>query len=181
MAMDAEIRELPCKLSDADLLLRGDAMANCELAIDKLKDKRAKLSKRISEKRKERFDLAEVIERGEEVRDVRCAWIDDFTHATRTLVRQDTGEEIEQVTMTAEDRQLAMIADEQRPPGSDETIDLDDVPDDDGDPDDLDDDADLDDDDGDDGDPLDEVGQTAEPERQQVKGKARGRQPHASA
>lgn len=177
MASDVEIRELPCKLTAADLLLRGDELAACELAIASINEKRAKLSKRAGDKRKECFDLAAVIDRGEEVRDVRCVWIDDFTHATRTLVRQDTGEAIAQVTMTAEDRQLAMIADEQRPPGNNETIDLDDVPDDDGDPDDDEpDDADLDDD----ADP-DDVAEAPEPEQQQAKGKARGRQPHASA
>lgn len=173
MASDVEMRELPCALTEAELLARGDAMADCELVIDKLKEKRTKLTKKIGEKRKERFELGTVIDRGEETRDVRCVWIDDFTHNLKRLIRQDTGDEVEQVTMTAEDRQLAMDEPGDEPaakqPGE-ETIDLDDVPDD---------DADPDDDEG----LEDEGDDTPEPDDEEppAKTKARGRQPQPQA
>jgi hypothetical protein len=166
MASDVEMRELPCKLTEAELLQRGDAMADAELAIDKLKDKRTKITKKIGEKRKERFELGVVIDRGEEARDVRCVWIEDFTHNCKRLVRQDTGDTVEEATMTAEDRQLAM--EEPGQPGEDETIDLDDVPDDDVDPDDLDDEG------------LDDEGDDT-PEPEQPTTKTRGRQPQPQA
>jgi hypothetical protein len=138
MASNIVIRELACKLTADELLQRGDAMADCELVIDKLKDKRGKLSKKIGEKRKERFDLAEMIERGEETREVNCEWREDFAKNVKRLIRRDTGNEVEHVTMTAEERQLSMEA----PAPGDETINLDDVPDDDDDED-TDDDSDA--------------------------------------
>lgn len=173
MASEIEMRELPCELTEAELLQRGDAMAECEMAIDKLKDKRGKLSKKIGEKRKERFELAEVIERGEEPRDIQCKWIEDFTHNLKRLIRQDTGEEVEQLTMTAAERQLSMEA---PAPGGEETIDLDDVPDDDVDPDEDElggDDMPLDDDE----DPVPEPA----PEPRKTKARARARQPQPNA
>lgn len=133
-------RELACKLTADELLQRGDAMANCEMVIDKLKDKRGKLSKKIGEQRKLRFELAEVIERGEETREVSCEWREDFAKNVKRLIRRDTGEEVEHVTMTAEERQLMI---ESPVPGRDDTIDLDDVPDDDDDDEDPDDDSDA--------------------------------------
>jgi chromosome segregation ATPase len=169
---DTETRELPCELTDAELLQRGDAMAECEMAIDKLKDKRSKLSKKIGEKRKERFELAEVIESGEEPRDVQCKWIEDFTHNLKRLIRQDTGKEVEQATMSAAERQLSMEA---PGPDPDETIDLDDVPDDDADPDD---DSDAEDD-------AREIDNQREPvpaaEPRKSKARARARQPQPNA
>jgi hypothetical protein len=141
MASNIVIRELACKLTADELLQRGDAMADCEMAIDKLKDKRGKLSKKIGEKRKERFDLAEMIERGEETREVSCEWREDFAKNVKRLIRRDTGGEVEQVTMTAAERQMMI---ESPVPGRDDTIDLDDVPDDDDDDDeDPDDDSDA--------------------------------------
>jgi hypothetical protein len=169
---DIEVRELPCELTEAELLQHGDAMAECEMCVDKLKDKRSKISKKIGEKRKERFEHAEVIERGEEQREVRCVWIEDFTHNVKRLIRQDTGEEVEQATMTAAERQLSM---ETPAPDSEETIDLDDVPDDDVDPDD---DSEAEDDER-------EIDDQREPvpavEPRKTKARARGRQPQANA
>lgn len=169
---DIEVRELPCELTEAELLQHGDAMAECEMCVDKLKDKRSKISKKIGEKRKERFEHAEVIERGEEQREVRCVWIEDFTHNVKRLIRQDTGEEVEQATMTAAERQLSM---ETPAPDSEETIDLDDVPDDDADPDDEleHDDMPLDDDEG--------PGPEPAPEPRKTKARARARQPQPNA
>jgi hypothetical protein len=168
---DIEVRELPCELTEAELLQRGDAMAECEMCVDKLKDKRSKISKKIGEKRKERFELAEVIERGEEQREVRCVWIEDFTHNVKRLIRQDTGEEVEQTTMTAAERQLSMEA---PAPGADETIDLDDVPDDDVDPDD---DSDAEDDEREIDDQREPV-PAVEPRKTKARARARQSQPN---
>jgi len=168
MASNIVIRELACKLTADELLQRGDAMAECEMAIDKLKDKRGKLSKKIGEKRKERFDLAEMIERGEETREVNCEWREDFAKNVKRLIRRDTGDEVEQVTMTAAERQLMI---ESPSPGRDETIDIDDVPDD-------------DDDDGDEPEDEEEVELRAtddDPEPERRKPRARSRQPQPNA
>lgn len=167
MASNIVIRELACKLTADELLQRGDAMADCEMVIDKLKDKRSKLSKKIGEKRKERFDLAEMIERGEETREVNCEWREDFAKNVKRLIRRDTGGEVEQVTMTAAERQLMIEA---PAPGRDDTIDLDDVPDD---------DDDLDDEDDDGGDvPGTELPEPA-PAPRKPRGRPRQQQPSA--
>lgn len=168
MASNIVIRELPCALTADELLQRGDAMADCEMAIDKLKDKRSKLSKKIGEKRKERFELAEMIDRGEEVREVSCEWHEDFAKNVRRLMRMDTGGEVEQVTMTAAERQLMI---ESPAPGGDERIDLDDVPDDDDDDDEQDDELGGEDDDAPESEPT--------PAPRKPRGRSRQTQPSA--
>lgn len=168
MASDIVTRELACVLSETEVRLLGERLAQRELDIDKQKERRSKISRKVNELRKEVFDLATTIERGEEVREVRCEWRDDFAQNVKRLIRIDTGDEVEQVTMTAADLQLAIET-----PGASgqrDTIDLDDVPDD---------DDDLDDEDDDGGDvPGTDV---PEPARAPRKPRGRSRQTQPSA
>jgi len=152
-------------LSETEVRLLGERLAQRELDIDKQKERRSKISRKVNELRKEVFDLATTIERGEEVREVRCEWRDDFAQNVKRLIRIDTGDEVEQVTMTAADLQLAIEtpgASEQR-----DTIDLDDVPDDDEDED-TDDDSDA---------AVEELAPTSAPRK--PRGRSRQQQPSA--
>lgn len=98
-------RELSCKLTEEELLERGDRMAAAELAIEVLKGKRKLQNAEISAQVELRAELAHTIESGVEDRDVKCKWIGNFTTNQWALIRQDTGEEVESRAMTAQDRQ----------------------------------------------------------------------------
>jgi len=98
-------RELPCKLTDDELRMRGDAMAEAELLVDTLKAERRAVNKKIFAATDQRNKLAHVIDSEEENRVVVCKWIADFVQNVYTLVRQDTGDTVEQRAMTAADRQ----------------------------------------------------------------------------
>jgi hypothetical protein len=112
-------RNLPCKLTEAELLARGDAMAAAELKIDTLKAERRGVNAQIREQTDERNKLAHTIESELEHRPVICKWIADFTHNVFRLVRQDTGDEIETRPMTAADRQGALPLDGSAPVAAD--------------------------------------------------------------
>ncbi len=109
--VEVEHRPLPVKLTDAELLERGESMAAAELAIDALREKRALIGRGIKDEEKKRAELAAVIERGTEDRQVRCAWIEDYPHNVWNLVRQDTGETVDTRAMTAADRQGSLAID----------------------------------------------------------------------
>jgi hypothetical protein len=114
---DIEVRELPCELTQTELLARGDAMADAELEIERYKLERSAVADKIKAKRAERRKLAGVIDSGIEQRDVRCVWIEDFAHNCFRLIRQDTGGEVDTCAMTADDRQegLGFNVDEDEP------------------------------------------------------------------
>jgi hypothetical protein len=104
-------RELPCKLTEVELLARGEAQAEAELKIEALKAERRELNRAINVQVDERNKLAHTIDSGLENRKVVCKWIADFEHNVWNLIRQDTGEQVEQRTMTAADRQGALPLD----------------------------------------------------------------------
>jgi hypothetical protein len=98
-------RELPCRLTDDELRMRGDAMADAELLVDMLKAERRAVNKKIFAATDNRNKLAHVIDDECESRIVVCKWIGDLDQNLWTLIRQDTGECVEQRAMTAADRQ----------------------------------------------------------------------------
>lgn len=101
-------RELPVKLVVSELLERGEAMAECELQIDKHKAQRKAVNALISKQVDERAKLAHTIESGVETRMVLCKWIGDYAKNVWNLVRQDTGEHVDSRPMTAADRQSGL-------------------------------------------------------------------------
>lgn len=121
---DVETRELSCELTEAELLTRGDAMADCELKIEQLKLKRSVIADQIKAQRAERRKLAGVIDAGKEQRDVRCVWIEKFEQNCFELVRQDTGAVVDTRAMTAADRQGSMGFDDdaEGPIGEDDEL-----------------------------------------------------------
>lgn len=107
-----EQRELMCKLTEPELLTRGEDMAAAELQIAALKEQRRGLNGKIAAQRTTRAKLAAAIEEGEESRMVDCEWADDFEHNVFRCKRKDTGVEIATRTMTVDDRQMALEIDE---------------------------------------------------------------------
>lgn len=108
---ESETRELMCELTAAELLQRGDAMADAELRIEQLKEKRGELGELIKADRTLRRKLAGAIDSGKERRDVHCVWIEDYVHSCARLIRQDTGECVDTRALTAADRQRGMFED----------------------------------------------------------------------
>lgn len=127
-------KELPVKLTEAELLHYGDQMADCEMAIEKYKAERSRIGDAIRAEQGARLRLAKFIDDGTEPRRVLCRWIESISENCKRLIRQDTGEEVDVEALSAADRQMSLES-----PARDETIDLDDVPDDDDDDDDRDD------------------------------------------
>jgi hypothetical protein len=103
-----EQRELMCKLTEIELLARGETMAEAELEIAKLKETRKGINGQIQDYSATRNKLAKVIENGEELRMVDCAWIEDDKQNVHNCIRQDTGELVMSRAMTAADRQQTL-------------------------------------------------------------------------
>lgn len=101
---ETEVRKLPVKLTEPELLKRGDEMAACELEIEKQKGVLGGVNSEIKKATKRRKELGHVIDSGTETRDVRCEWIEDFPKNVWRLVRQDTGDEVDSRPMSANDR-----------------------------------------------------------------------------
>jgi hypothetical protein len=109
---EIETRELSCELNQAELLARGDAMADAELRIEQLKLERGAVTDQIKNEQILRRKLAGVIDSGNELRQVRCVWVEDFPKNCFRLIRQDTGAEVDQRAMSAADRQEDMFDDQ---------------------------------------------------------------------
>ena len=107
-----EERELPVKLTEKELLARGDSMAECELAIETLKIERLQLNKRIKAQIDERGKLGHIIDREAEDRLIKCEWQPDYAKNVFRLVRLDTNEEVDTRAMTATDRQGVLSLDD---------------------------------------------------------------------
>jgi hypothetical protein len=103
-----EQRELACRLTETELLARGETMAEAELEIGKLKEHRKGINGAIADYSATRNKLAKVIEDGEELRMVDCVWIEDIAHNVQNCIRQDTGAQVGQRAMTAADHQLGL-------------------------------------------------------------------------
>lgn len=104
-------RDLPCRLTEAELLKKGDRLAAIELEIAELKDKRAGVSAEIKDLADERADLADAVDRKLEKRKVPCEWRKDFEAQRVVLVRLDTAEVVDERPLTADDRQVSLLTD----------------------------------------------------------------------
>lgn len=107
-------RVLPVKLTEAELVERGQRMALAELKIETLKSERKLLNARIGEQVETRAALASVIDNGVEDRAVKCKWSADYTAKVWTLRRLDTSDEVDRRDMTADDLQTIMDIDDDR-------------------------------------------------------------------
>lgn len=101
---DDVLRDLPVKLTEAELLEKGDRIADIEFEIDGLVEQRKKLNRKIKDLNVERHNLSRDVDTGTEERQVACRWQEDYDQNCKHLVRQDTGETIDTVALTADDR-----------------------------------------------------------------------------
>jgi len=107
--VETVVRELECELTEAELLERGEAMAACESTIKEFKDERRRLNASMREQSDKRGDLGKIIETKHETRDVPCRWEPDFEARIYSLIRTDTGAEVERRDMPEADLQMRLI------------------------------------------------------------------------
>lgn len=102
---DDVFRDLPVKLSEADLAVKADELAQAELEVDDIKSKVRELNAKKRAAEGHRLKLAQIVDTGEEDRQVKCRWIEDLPQNRKLLVRQDNQETVEEVALTADDLQ----------------------------------------------------------------------------
>lgn len=107
------ILELPCALTDAETLLRGNELARCQLELGKIEaNKKANAAdfKAQAEAIENRIArLARVVAEKEESRPVECRLEEDRNAATMKTVRVDTGEVVSSRPMTEAERQSRLF------------------------------------------------------------------------
>lgn len=105
-------KNLPCKLTEAELKDFGRKLAvKCEdIAAEesRQKDQKSEMKARLDGMESERAQLAIVVRRQEEQRDVECTETFDYELGKVTIVRTDTGDEIRVRPMTTEERQQVL-------------------------------------------------------------------------
>jgi len=114
MAIESVDRMLPVKLSPPEIEAKGKALAH---AYDSYRDVEAR-KKSANEAFKEELDgwrremgvLTRQIETERESRVVHCRWVDDLDHNVRRLIRQDTGEIVDEQTIPSEERQQSLLS-----------------------------------------------------------------------
>lgn len=108
-----ETRVLPVRLTGDELLDRGASLAAVIQDIDseerRQNDQKAQMKARLAELDARRTQLAIVIGRKEEDRDVEVQVFNDYDKGTVEVVRVDTGEAVSRRRMTDEERQQRLL------------------------------------------------------------------------
>lgn len=102
-------RRCPVALTEAERVARGDEMADCEVKIEALKDRRTELGRTVRMHEQRRNELAHALDAGVEDRDLTCSWVPDYPKNVFRLTRPDTGEVVDTRPMTAGDRQADLL------------------------------------------------------------------------
>ena len=102
---DDVMRDLPVQLTDPDLAVKAQELADVELKVDGLKEQAKALNKDKRAAEGHRLELARIVDTGVEERQVACRWIDDIDQNCKRLVRQDNHEVVDEQPMEAEDHQ----------------------------------------------------------------------------
>lgn len=98
-------KKLAVKLTEKELLDRGNRAADCEIEIAALKAERSNFTRAINEQASKRAQLLGVIDAKEEERMVLCHWAKNFAHNCWDLIRSDTRAVVDTKPLTAADRQ----------------------------------------------------------------------------
>lgn len=98
-------RDLPCKLTDAEKAELSEEMARAEIEIEDLKEQAKLLNTKKRKLEGHRNEIAHQVEDGEQKRSVVCSWQEDLPHNCTRLIRNDTGDVVEEKALTAEDLQ----------------------------------------------------------------------------
>ncbi len=89
-----ETRKLPVELTDAEVRAKAEEAAHASAQTVPLKDEALELRRKIRSLDNHVTELLKAVERGEEERDVKCAWEVDWNGKSTRLIRLDTGEEV---------------------------------------------------------------------------------------
>ena len=107
--MSTDIRDLPVKLTDAEMIVKGQELAELENELRSLEDKKRETSKEFSGQleamRKKIADTAHEINTKQEFRDVEVETVRDEKELTIMVVRLDTGEIVSKRLMSNAERQ----------------------------------------------------------------------------
>jgi hypothetical protein len=102
------IRTLPVVLSNREIQSFGEEQSKALLNVCDLKAQRSELNKEIKPLETRINALAEIIDTGIEEREVNCAWLFDYVSSHKTLIREDTGEVLEEKALTETELQQEM-------------------------------------------------------------------------
>lgn len=117
MSMDPDdelvVEELPCALTNAELLAVGqriaDAITAKHAAAERMKAETASLRKEIREHERLVNELQQMLATKRETRPVTCALVADGVRLTVRTLRLDTNEVIGERPMTADERQARLF------------------------------------------------------------------------
>lgn len=102
-------RKLPCKLNAAELARKGNELSHTIEEYDRLegvkKAETARIADELKELRKEITQYADEVQHERVYRLVDCEWHISETSREKYLMRMDTGETVQTVTLTPEDMQ----------------------------------------------------------------------------
>ena len=102
-------RMLQCKLSPAEVQDKGQQLSSLYLSYGRVEEEKkaagAVQTKKLKQLRAEMETVSDHLRSGTAPRTVMCRWVDDFEHGVKRLVRQDSGEVVEEATLSVEDLQ----------------------------------------------------------------------------
>jgi len=109
----ATTMNLPCQLTDEEVLLRAADLANIVVEVEhtegRLKVKRSELRAEVKRGRQRAAELAKVVSTRSEQREVEVYEEPDPGAGLVWTVRRDTGQRVESRAMDADDRQLELV------------------------------------------------------------------------
>lgn len=111
--LKTETRDLPCPLTDSELLAKGDALANCLRAIDEERESQEAAKAEMKERLASLVaDIGKLRQQIQERREFRPVSVDivlkDHKKALVTEVRVDSGEILRDRFMDDDERQLPL-------------------------------------------------------------------------
>lgn len=123
--VEKEKRVCRVQLTEAERVARGDEMADCEVAIEKLRAEQSELARQVKSHAKRRNELGHSLDTGDEARELLCSWEPDYAKNVFRLTRPDTSEVVDTRPMSAHDlnvdlfpRAVATVEDTPSPPRS---------------------------------------------------------------
>ena len=106
-------RMLMCQLTDPQWKMKAEQLASLDTQIIDKEDEKKEETKRMADElklmRTQQKKLAEQVDTRTERREVTCTWTDDFNRNVRVLRRDDTGDVVDEVALSFEDRQTDLL------------------------------------------------------------------------
>ena len=103
------IRSLPVKLTSAELVIKGQELAEAEISLSELKEEKkevmAGLAQRLLAKRNLVGEIAHIINTKQEYRGVECEEVRHEKELKVSVIRKDTGKVVSERLMSPKERQ----------------------------------------------------------------------------